>query len=245
MPDAESRAASVVAGVMFEAPRELDHDGWVSLAKSSVALVTRNEIADAFLASLSSRRLDLRSALGSYAVARVLTEHAYEPWTPSGRCRVCGQYAGRVSQDLNMLSFERFKWGGVRRDQIPYVAFDLEQFVRAPRLSPTDEDRALGRRLLAAARSAAPDTTATRLALDLRFLKGNKAEREMTLDALGVCGILETNAHRGYLSQFVPDIERKTPPKRFIERVYPLSWWTAADGVNDDAVEWFLPGLQK
>jgi hypothetical protein len=41
---------------------------------------------------------------------------------------------------LNILSFERFKWGGVRRDNVAYVAFDLEQFVRAPRLQPTRAD---------------------------------------------------------------------------------------------------------
>lgn len=42
-----------------------------------MALVPVQEAGEAFLASLSTRRLDLRSALGSWAVARYLPEHAF------------------------------------------------------------------------------------------------------------------------------------------------------------------------
>ena len=49
---------------------------------------------------------------------------------------------------MNVLNFERFKWGGVRRDNIEYMAFDLEQFARAPKLKPTQADVDLGQRLI-------------------------------------------------------------------------------------------------
>jgi hypothetical protein len=42
-----------------------------------------------------------------------------------------------------VLSFERSKWGGVRTDHVEYIAFDLEQFARAPRLQPTPADISL------------------------------------------------------------------------------------------------------
>lgn len=57
---------------------------------------------------------------------------------------------------MNVLNFERFKWGGVRRDDIAYIAFDLEQFARAPRLAPTRADIEVGQQLIDALRGLPP-----------------------------------------------------------------------------------------
>jgi hypothetical protein len=46
----------------------LDHDGWIRAARRAVAGVTAQEVGDAFLASLTSRRLDPRSTVASYAL---------------------------------------------------------------------------------------------------------------------------------------------------------------------------------
>lgn len=67
-------AIAVAAGVMFSEPRMLDHDGWVTAARQAGAAVNPVQVGEAFLASLTTRRLDLRSALSSYAIARVLLE---------------------------------------------------------------------------------------------------------------------------------------------------------------------------
>jgi hypothetical protein len=91
-----------------------------------------DEVTATFLSSLTSRRLDLRSALGSFAVARHLKRHAHDPAPdPSGHCRTCRLRADERDIDRNVMSFERFKWGGVRRDDLVYVAFDLERFAAA------------------------------------------------------------------------------------------------------------------
>lgn len=130
------------SGVLFAAPRALNHDGWVAAARAAVDEVTPEEVGEAFVATLNSRRLDLRSALGSYAVARHLPVHAFSA-SQSRRCAVCGPPEFREA-DLNLLNFERFKWGGVRHDAVEYVAFDLEQFQRASHLPATREARQLG-----------------------------------------------------------------------------------------------------
>ena len=177
---------------MFAEPRSEDHDGWICAAIAAVRPLTSAEVSEAFLVSLSSRRLDLRCALGSYAVARFLTEHAYEEMPGHGRCATCGQYRSAAvrPQDLNVLSFERFKWGGVRTDHIEYVAFDLEQFARAPRMKPTPADISLGQQLIDQLRQLPVDTTAAQAVTRLKMIKGNKAERDIMLGILGVCGIL-------------------------------------------------------
>ena len=81
-----------------------------------------------------------------------------------------------------MLNFERFKWGGVRRDDLAYVAFDLQQFRHAPRVKSTVEDIALGRALLKTLGELPTATTAVEAVRHLKMLKGNKADREVLMD---------------------------------------------------------------
>ena len=163
-PDPEVMRQAVAAGVMFARPRLLDHDGWVKAARDAASGLTAAEVGEAFLASLTSRRLDLRSALGSYAVARFLPEHDIIIAPHDYRCALCGQDGPGMSGpvDMNVLSFERFKWGGVRRDNLTYVAFDLEQFAVAPRLAPTPADIAAGQELIGALRRLPAGTAAAR-----------------------------------------------------------------------------------
>jgi hypothetical protein len=241
-PSPNAMRAAAKSGVMFLEPRTEDHDGWVRAAIAAVRSVTVAEVGQAFLASLSSRRLDLRSALGSYAVARFLTEHTYDD-SEHGRCAICGQYADTEAKDLNVLSFERFKWGGVRTDHVEYIAFDLEQFARAPRLRPMPADISIGQQLIDQLRQLPAGTTAARAVSHLKMIKGNKSERDILLGILGVCGILQTTSHPGYSQTFVPYRDREVPPRRFVDQEYPVCWWTTADGVNTDALATFLPQL--
>jgi hypothetical protein len=90
---------------MFTGTRRLDHDAWVRTAVAAASTVTAEEAADAFLASLTTRRLDLRSALGSYALAGHLREHPftvprdliYDGYAPVSRTTApcAGSAAGR------------------------------------------------------------------------------------------------------------------------------------------------------
>ena len=152
-----------------------------------------------------------------------------------------GREAGE--QDLNVFNFERFKWGGVRRHSVPYIAFDLEQFARAPRPRPSDADIALGRQLTSYLSGLPAAATASQAVAGMTFIKGNKAEREVILDILGVTGILQTAGHPGFASAYVPAAERHLPPRRFTDRAYPVCWWTAADGVNTTALRQFFPQI--
>jgi hypothetical protein len=115
---------AVAAGVMFAEPRSLDHDGWVQAARQAAAAVSAREVGEAFLVSLTSRRMDLRSALGSYAVARLLPEHPYTEQRWYAGCAICGIHPSHRAdgpaepEDLNALSQQRFL-GGSRLDTPP------------------------------------------------------------------------------------------------------------------------------
>ncbi|CAN7449220.1 hypothetical protein [Rhizobacter sp. LjRoot28] len=216
--------------MMFE-PLELDHAETLKQLSSLVERLNRRKVADAFLASLSSRRLDWRSALGSYAVFQHLPAH--NAGTGEHRCQVCGFYLRERVQDLNVLNFERFKWGGVRHDQVAYAALDLGLFLEAAIPSPTVEDIRIFRTMVSAI-DAAP-SKATSGALHSYFgkvLKSNKAERDVVIAILGFCGILGTPAHPGFSDAFVPIDQRQLPDRHFVDMPYPACWWRAESGIN-------------
>ncbi|GAA1841812.1 hypothetical protein GCM10009687_03970 [Asanoa iriomotensis] len=231
---------AVEAGLMFVEPRTLCHDEWVAAARAAAASLDVGEVSNAFLASLSTRRLDLRSALGSYAIARVLPDHSFA--ARDGTCDVCG-LAEVATEDLNVLNFERFKWGGVRRDEIPYLTLDLEQFALAPRPAASAEDLRIGRELISTLDSLPARVTAAQAVGKLTMVKGNKDERGVLLDILGVCDILHDDEHRGYREGFVTAADRDLPTKRFVEHAYPTCWWTGSNGIDHTALPEFLPAL--
>jgi hypothetical protein len=127
-PDAFAYAKA--KGLMFD-PASMDHDRCVDEVFAIHARIPPLKPARAFLSSLGGRRPDWRSGLVSYLLAGRLSRHAYRPvmsgnsYGPGGeivhtsyRCGACGHFYGSPDRyedvDLNVLNFERIKWGGVR-----------------------------------------------------------------------------------------------------------------------------------
>lgn len=58
----------------------------------------------------TSRRLDLRSAPGSYVVGDAVPLHRFQRWDGESECRVCGQHRVAMARDqITVMSFARFK----------------------------------------------------------------------------------------------------------------------------------------
>jgi len=248
MPPPDLLAQAVAAGVMFTEPRTLDHDAWIHAAQQAVAAVTAREVGQAFLASLTSRRMDLRSALASYALTQHLPDHTYTE-RPSGvTCAVCGILRNRDGtvdpEDLNLFSQIRFGGGGLPGN-IQYAAFDLEQFAQAPRLVPTSDDLSLGQQIIDYLRQLPPKTTAAQAARSLTIVLGTRDQRGTLMESLGICGILHSPGHPGYADAFIPDWKADTdwPSQRFPFGGYPTWWWKAEGGISDTALRQFLPQL--
>lgn len=235
---AEDFAYAKSQRVMFD-PVKPTHEEAISQLRFAVSRVGLRQVADGFLASLSTRRLEWRSALGSYSVGRWLPIH--EPTPGEQSCRVCGLYHGYKhvkEHDLNVLSFERLKWGGVRHADPIYAALDLELFAEAPPPAPTVDDIQVFRDILAAIESV--PATVTSAALHKHFpasLKANKAERDQLVGILGLCGVLGTSEHPGFGERFIPVHQRALPNRHFIDMAYPACWWRGADGLNADRLQ--------
>ncbi|WP_344006089.1 hypothetical protein [Isoptericola halotolerans] len=199
-------------GVMFD-PVTWTHDESVSRIQRLRDTGLGSVVANGFVASLSSRRLDRRSALASWSMVERLTPHAFQPVVAGEGlddggtvtrsdvvCETCrdapadGQLTARQVDrdiDLNVLSFERLKWGGVRHDDLVYARFDLEQLARTAAHDPTAEDRTLLQRVLAVIEDLDPEATAGGLVRALRpVLPGTVAEHRAFVEILGTARVL-------------------------------------------------------
>ncbi len=231
-PAIDDFAYAKSAGYMFE-PRAGRHDDWVELAINAAGRVTLADAAAAFVGSLSKRRLADRSALGSLAAARHLESHSYRLWSAS--CAECGLDDSGRPEDLNVLSFERHKWGGVRHGNPVYAWFDLDVFRRSERAPETPEDVAILNNLLDAARQAPAEARARDLERAIaRMVPSSKPERDIMLGLLAMAGVLAPADHPGLLTAWVPYSERQPPPRPSKnDWLYPMFWWRGSDGVNE------------
>lgn len=228
------------AGYMFE-PINTSHDEIVDWVGKSFKKVNLQQVSDAFLSSLSNRRLDWRSALGSYAIARHFPQHKF-----SGErlCNVCGETLKSKAEDLSVLNFERLKWGGVRHLSPLYVAFDLEQFSKIKTSKPNPSDFEIFNQIIEKAKSLDPAARPRDLEKAIsKIVKSNQSEREILIQILGFCGILQTPKYKGFFETFVNYNQREIRPVNKIDWDYPISWWQGKDGVNEKALNYFFPQL--
>lgn len=231
-PSAENLEYAKSKGLMFD-PVRMDHSELLTWLSGSLQQLSRQVVADAFLASLSTRRLDWRSALGSFAVFQHVPSHCFEGKAKS--CAICGVYCNVQTYDLNVLNFGRWKWGGVRHDQVVYAAMDLGLFLKEKRPCPTAEDVQIFRDIISALSNAPPNVTSAALhSYFPKSLRANKAERDVVVGILGYCGILATHMHPGFSDCFVPIEQRHLPDRRFVDMAYPSCWWSGSDGVNQE-----------
>ena len=229
-PSPEDFAYAKSKGMMFD-PVKLDHQEVLKELLVTIGRLDRRCVADAFLASLSTRRLDWRSPLGSYAVFQHMPFHA--PVQTGARCSICGLPLSQADEDLNILNFERCKWGGVRHDQLGYAVFDLKIFLDNKVPKPTPDDLQIFRSIMAAIAAVPPDVTSAGLHSHFaKLIKSNKAEHDVIIAILGFCGILGTPDHPGFADSFVAVSERRLPDRRFVDMPYPACWWQGSVGVN-------------
>jgi hypothetical protein len=148
-------------------------------------------------------------------------------------CDVCGLCLNTSVEDLNVLNFERFKWGGVRHTSPLYAMLDLELFIESglPQPSPTDIQifRDLVRVLEQLPSGISGAALQGRLAT---VFKSNKGERDSLVAILGYCGVFSIPGHTGFAEEFVPAKQRALPHYHFVDMPYPACWWRSEHGID-------------
>ena len=119
-------------GLMFDR-LTTSHDGCVHrLRQLHDEILSKDLVVKVFLHSLSTCKVYLRSAL---SITDRLPIHTYDErpvelvsYSACGHCnehKVMSNEA-YINEDLNVLNFERIKWGGVRLNWLLYCLLDLE-----------------------------------------------------------------------------------------------------------------------
>lgn len=199
-------------GLMFD-PVSIGHDQCVGEVLDLVKRIPPAKAARAFVASLSTRRLDWRSGVASYHLACQMALHPYTPavcghsYLPDGTitatsytCAVCRDVVPGLTVgddqytdvNLNVLNFERIKWGGVRHGKLIYAWFDLQELLRADIPDPNEEDVAILQAILGIIElSQAGDHAGTLEKRLAGVLKSSKNERRVIIDVLAHLDVLK------------------------------------------------------
>jgi len=233
-------------GYMFDYPKYETHEEALKKLYILLEKINPKDVADAFLYSLSTRKLEYRSPLGSYYYAKAIPKHELKKGLCSSHCYLCGWYAWNkepneydLKHGLNVFNFERYKFGGVRHTWLDYVLFDLEQFIKLPKVTPSNNDKEILKTILECVKKIEKKGKAGKLR-DLiskeKILKCNKDEISIILDTLGICGILASNQFPSYEDKFVDEYNRD-PVEHNNDFSYPLNRWTASDNINHEKFE--------
>lgn len=204
-------------GLMFN-PLSITRPELISSLDKLINSISVKTVADAFLCSLTNKRLDWRSGLGSYANAkRILTRTD----TPDY------YFDYGENRDLNVLNFERIKWGGVRHPYALYNLLDLTLLHEESITSPTKEDVLIFQAILNTIYGSAPDDTPGKLRDNLKkFLKLSKYETQTLMEILGSAEIIKPLKYN-----------RKEPGKH--DWTF-ITFWRGEDGYDRKQVNFYF-----
>jgi hypothetical protein len=231
----------------------MDHDELITSLVKTRDETDRARVARAFVVSLRAKRFDLRSPLGSYAFHLHHPPHRLDGFNPAvGQvclaCRLCPYYSNEGDRTIRLDPGESIRKGpmpGENYASPAYALRDLMLFSETEVPPPDRGDWDLLRELFQRVRDLPDGARLTDLNKALTGLfKSNKWARQEVLEILGFCGVLQSKKtppvfHRFFCrdgNQFHPHFHTR-------DWAYPVSWWTGADAVNEEAVTFWFPEI--
>ncbi len=217
------------------------HDEIIARIQNAFSRISKEAVANAFIAGLGQRRADLRTYIAGWAMAKHLPTHKAAYLSEDLPCSVCCLERGRDGSETVELDFTHY-----RLNRCDYGALGLFESVMVNLedfpgdIEPTDQDRAALASLLDFLRLLPPDSTPSKLAKSIGPIAGKAGlQRTSTIEILGVIGILEPKNHPSYWRAWTDFVDRAEPGGRN-DWAYPVVMWKGTDGVNEEAVQdWF------
>ncbi|WP_347051372.1 hypothetical protein [Flavobacterium olei] len=215
----------------------ISHNNIFKRIKEAVGKIDKKSVVNSFLYSLSTQKLEYRSFLSSYCIAKVLPEHDFfaSDFPNENICRICGLRLYQLENPIDFNLFNYFKHqDGSCNDNADYILFDLENFKNFPNANPVRQDfeilNCLKEKISSAQYTDRPNKI---INLIKNCIKSNQYQRQAILEIFGICGILNSNEHVGYTEKYITYLERKRRPIRNDDILYPLRWWEGKYGINE------------
>ncbi len=225
------------------ADRSMTHDELVRACVAAAGKLDRLEVARAFVASLSTRRLDWRGVLPAYAVCRQLPIHDYEPTQvfqagPNASCRICGL----GSPAPNKVSGKLLVGNLGRAYYLETSLATLEQFADADKPTPTEIDVQMLGETLTRLRNRKGAKLGELQSLIQGVIPGNKFERVDLLGSLALASIFQLDAASYFDGWVTYDIRESVMPSHFYAKdsTHPLRHYRPDCQLNETATAfWF------
>jgi hypothetical protein len=211
-------------GLMFD-PITITLEELKAELNSLINRIDNKKIVDGFISSLTNKRLDWRSALASYFNAKLILEGKREvsDFVKTNKFE---------NEDINILNFERLKWGGVRYSRLIYNYVDLKIFEKEEISKPTKEDIDIFNSILNSIDDLNNGEYPGKLRDNLKdIVKGNKYERMNILEILGCCEILNPKSY-----------DRATTGRHDWEF---MEYWRGGDGFDNDIIKEYFGNYLK
>lgn len=236
---AEDFECAKKAGVMFD-DVSFNHDEIVQKALEQCNSISKAQVVESFLSSLSTRRLELRSALSSFACGCNLPLHKFTPQENNIICSVCSEIHTNKSVDLNILNFERNKFGGVRHLRPTYINLDISLFSKMVVPKPTKSDVEILKSIIASLAALTSNKISDAEKAIKNSMQGNKNERVNIIATMGYCGILNIPNYEPFYKSYISVSERAHSNYSKSDWPFPADLWLPVYGLNQEAIQyWF------
>ena len=230
------------------------HDIWNDKLFEEYKKSKKEKIIASFLASLSSNRPELRSALPVFAIMQTLPNHTFvlaENQTLMGLspCKICStdySFPKELDERDKELLNECINEGGLITHDLSDYYYYLHSFNNnkdAELINVRNEDiRIFSEILDIVINTKKNDSLKKEILRSIRKIKGFKITAEQSqilLETLGYCSVLETGKYKGLLKEYT---NLGVAPKKThnSDWKYPVDFWLGKDGINKEAFKfWF------
>jgi hypothetical protein len=133
-----------------------------------------------------------------------------------------------VNEDLNVLNFERVKWGGIRLNQLLYCWLDLELLSKEENFEVTAHDVSILCNMTESIENCAAHESARQLEKRWKdVFPSSKQERDVALEIWGYAGLL---------------VQRDTPRKLRggSSDFNSVAGWQGSDGFSREVLEFYF-----
>lgn len=234
----------------------LSHNELVKIIFKMKAEIKKNKVVSLFLSSFSTNNLSNRSGLSVYAIMQTFPNHKFvlrenqklHDFSPCEICS-CSPQESIVEDDIELISESFSEIGGlVTHGTLFDYYYYLSETDKLSLSKPNSNDIRIFSEILNILMTANEEDTIKKGVFSrigrISGFKSNSEQRQVLLETLGYCSILETSEHKGLLNQYT-NLAVAPSKTHSSDWNYPVDFWLGKDGINKEALKFWFGEYQE